>query len=171
MGCKSPRVGHCDARTPRSVRYVRTRPVLRRHRESMDEFFVRTAGGCADFLSGAFPPPESAVRKAAQPMCFPGSLRRSPSAACCQQKEPPSALGTAEGGFFADEIAIGRLCPAAGAGRFQQDLLHLRPLRFHVRREPQLRAAAVEVLRWPVDLGNRHRRPDSPSKSAYQARS
>lgn len=28
MGCKSPRVGHCDARTPRSVRYVRTRPVL-----------------------------------------------------------------------------------------------------------------------------------------------
>ena len=72
-----------------------------RHRESMDEFFVRTAGGCADFLSGAFPPPESAVRKAAQPMCFPGRLRRSPSAVCCQQKEPPSALGTAEGGFFA----------------------------------------------------------------------
>ena len=28
MGCKSPRVGHCDARMPRSVRYVRTRPVL-----------------------------------------------------------------------------------------------------------------------------------------------
>ena len=73
-----------------------------RHRESMDEFFVRTAGGCADFLSGAFPPPESAVRKAAQPMCFPGSLRRSPSAACCQTKPPP-ALGTAEGGFSCDE--------------------------------------------------------------------
>lgn len=28
MGCEAPRVGHCDARTPRSVRYVRTRPVL-----------------------------------------------------------------------------------------------------------------------------------------------
>lgn len=28
MGCNSPRVGHCDARMPRSVRYVRTRPVL-----------------------------------------------------------------------------------------------------------------------------------------------
>ena len=28
MGCEAPRVGHCDARMPRSVRYVRTRPVL-----------------------------------------------------------------------------------------------------------------------------------------------
>lgn len=33
-----------------------------------------------------------------------------------------------------------------------QDLLHLRPLRFHVRRKPQLCAAAVEILRRPVDL-------------------
>ena len=102
MGCKSPRVGHCDARTPRSVRYVRTRPVLLPSPGVYGRiFFVRTAGGCADFFVWRFSSPESAVRKAAQPMCFPGSLRRSPSAVCCQQKEPPSALGTAEGGFFA----------------------------------------------------------------------
>ena len=71
-----------------------------RHRESMDEFFVRTAGGCADFLSGAFPPPESAVRKAAQPMCFPGSLRRSPSAVCCQQKSPLRRWEPPKGDFL-----------------------------------------------------------------------
>ena len=97
MGCEAPRVGHCDARMPRSVRYVRTRPVLLQSPRVDGRIFVRTAGGCADFLSGAalhFPPEPAAAWKAAHPMCFPGSVSRSPSANACQQHNTPPASGT-----------------------------------------------------------------------------
>ena len=130
MGCNSPRVGHCDARMPRSVRYVRTRPVLLpspgvygRLSLSARLVAVRT------FLSGAFPPPESAVRKAAQPMCFPGSLRRSPSAVCCQQKRAPFGVGNRRRGIFAMQ-KHGKIrnvpfpCPCGATGNDAQNFMH-----------------------------------------------
>lgn len=102
MGCKSPRVGHCDARTPRSVRYVRTRPVLLPSPGVDGRIFVRTAGGCADFLSGAalhFPPEPAAAWKAAHPMCFPGSVSRSPSAKRLSATQYPSGVGNRRRGI------------------------------------------------------------------------
>ena len=129
MGCNSPRVGHCDARMPRSVRYVRTRPVLLpspgvygRLSLSARLVAVRT------FLSGAFPPPESAVRKAAQPMCFPGSLRRSPSAVCCQQKSPLRRWEPPKGDFFYAKTWQNKKCalslPLRATGNDAQNFMH-----------------------------------------------
>lgn len=124
-----------------------------RHRESMDEFFwsarlvaVRT------FCLALFLPRKAPSGKLHNPCAFRAVCADPPLRCAVNKKSPLRRWEPPKGDFFADEIAIGRLCPAAGAGRFQQNLLHLRPLRFHVRREPQLRAAAVEVLRWPVDL-------------------
>ena len=145
MGCNSPRVGHCDARMPRSVRYVRTRPVLLPSPGVYGRFMLSARlVAVRTFLSGASPPPEGAVRKAAQPMCFPGSLCRSPSALHCQTKIP-FGVGNRRRGIFLPD-------PTAGGCGFPQDLLHLRPFFLHIRRKPQLCAAAVEILRWPVDL-------------------
>ena len=120
MGCNSPRVGHCDARMPRSVRYVRTRPVLLPSPGVYGRFMLSARlVAVRTFLSGASPPPEGAVRKAAQPMCFPGSLCRSPSALHCQTKIP-SGVGNRRRGFFCylirqrEAAASRRICCICG---------------------------------------------------------
>lgn len=152
MGCKSPRVGHCDARTPRSVRYVRTRPVLLPSPGVYGRIFCPHGWWLCGLFVWRFSSPGKRRPESCTTHVLSGQSAQIPLCGVLSTKRAPSGVGNRRRGIFCDEIAIGRLCPAAGVGRFQQDLLHLRPLRFHVRREPQLRAAAVEVLRWPVDL-------------------
>ena len=152
MGCKSPRVGHCDARTPRSVRYVRTRPVLLPSPGVYGRIFCPHGWWLCGLFVWRFSSPGKRRPESCTTHVLSGQSAQIPLCGVLSTKRAPFGVGNRRRGIFCDEIAIGRLCPAAGAGRFQQDLLHLRPLRFHVRREPQLRAAAVEVLRWPVDL-------------------
>ena len=115
-----------------------------RHRESMDEFFVRTAGGCADFFVGRFSSPGRRRPESCTTHVLSGQSLQIPLCAALSNQNPLRRWEPPEGIFLSD--------PTAGGCGFPQDLLHLRPFFLHIRCKPQLRAAAVKVLRWPVDL-------------------
>ena len=145
MGCKSPRVGHCDARTPRSVRYVRTRPVLLPSPGVYGRIFCPHGWWLCGLFVWRFSSPGKRRPESCTTHVLSGQSSQIPLCGVLSTKRAPFGVGNRRRGIFLPD-------PTAGGCGFPQDLLHLRPFFLHIRRKPQLRAAAVKVLRWPVDL-------------------
>ena len=130
MGCNSPRVGHCDARMPRSVRYVRTRPVLLpspgvygRLSLSARLVAVRT------FLSGAFPPPGKRRPDSCTTHVLSGQSAQIPLCGVLSTKRAPFGVGNRRRGIFAmqkhGEIRnVPFPCPCGATGNDAQNFMH-----------------------------------------------
>lgn len=118
MGCKSPRVGHCDARTPRSVRYVRTRPVLLPSPGVYGRIFCPHGWWLCGLFVWRFSSPGKRRPESCTTHVLSGQSSQIPLCGVLSTKRAPFGVGNRRRGIFCDEIAIGRLCPAAGAGRF-----------------------------------------------------
>ena len=116
-----------------------------RHRESMDDLCCPHGWWlCGLFCRALLLPRKAPSGKLHNPCAFRAVCADPPLRCAVNKKSPLRRWEPPEGIFLPD--------PTAGGCGFPQDLLHLRPFFLHIRRKPQLRAAAVKVLRWPVDL-------------------
>lgn len=129
MGCNSPRVGHCDARMPRSVRYVRTRPVLLPSPGVDGRIFVRTAGGCADFFVWRFSSPGKRRPESCTTHVLSGQSAQIPLCGVLSTKRAPFGVGNRRRGIFAMQ-KHGKIrnvpfpCPCGATGNDAQNFMH-----------------------------------------------
>ena len=115
-----------------------------RHRESMDDQVCPHGWWLCGLFVWRFSSPGRRRPESCTTHVLSGQSSQIPLCAALSNQNPLRRWEPPEGIFLSD--------PTAGGCGFPQDLLHLRPFFLHIRRKPQLRAAAVKVLRWPVDL-------------------
>ena len=100
-----------------------------RHRESMDEFFVRTAGGCADFFVRRFSSPGKRRPESCTTHVLSGQSAQIPLCGVLSTKRAPFGVGNRRRGIFSMQ-KHGKIrnvpfpCPCGATGNDAQNFMH-----------------------------------------------
>jgi len=129
MGCNSPRVGHCDARMPRSVRYVRTRPVLLPSPGVYGRIFCPHGWWLCGLFVWRFSSPGKRRPESCTTHVLSGQSAQIPLCGVLSTKRAPFGVGNRRRGIFSMQ-KHGKIrnvpfpCPCGATGNDAQNFMH-----------------------------------------------